>query len=146
MKASTRSARRTWWSFRLPPPRSRRADLPAELEAVILKALQKDRANRYMDPAALAQAHDAPTRTGAEADSAHTKALAGDILAGTGIAAAGVGLILLLTQTSLVAAGRVDIHRGLGIAGFFLACLMIVLGVLAATEALSRPNSLSDRS
>jgi len=39
-----------------PPPRSRRADLPPELEAVILKALQKDRANRYADPAALAQA------------------------------------------------------------------------------------------
>ena len=39
-----------------PPPRSRRADLPPALEAVILKALQKDRANRYADPAALAQA------------------------------------------------------------------------------------------
>ncbi len=52
-------------------------------------------------------------------------------------------VILLITQTSLVAAGRVDIHRRLGIAGFLLACLMIVLGVLAATEALSRPNSPS---
>jgi len=52
-------------------------------------------------------------------------------------------ILLLITQTSLVAAGRVDIHRRLGIAGFLLACLMIVLGVLAATEALSRPNSPS---
>ena len=50
-------------------------------------------------------------------------------------------ILLLITQTSLVAAGRADIHRRLGIAGFFIACLMIVLGVLAATEALSRPNS-----
>jgi Tol biopolymer transport system component/serine/threonine protein kinase len=39
-----------------PPPRSRRADLPPALEAVILKAIEKDRANRYPDPAALAQA------------------------------------------------------------------------------------------
>ncbi len=39
-----------------PPPRTRRADLPAALEAVILKALEKDRDNRYPDPAALAQA------------------------------------------------------------------------------------------
>jgi Tol biopolymer transport system component/serine/threonine protein kinase len=39
-----------------PPPSTRRADLPVALEAVILKALDKDRANRYPDPAALAQA------------------------------------------------------------------------------------------
>jgi Tol biopolymer transport system component/serine/threonine protein kinase len=39
-----------------PAPRSRRADVPAALEAVILKAIEKDRANRYPDPAALAQA------------------------------------------------------------------------------------------
>jgi FtsH-binding integral membrane protein len=32
----------------------------------------------------------------------------------------------------------VDIHRRLGIAGFLLACLMVVLGVLAATDALVR--------
>jgi len=47
-------------------------------------------------------------------------------------------IILLVTQTSLVSAGRVDIHRRLGIAGFLLACLMIVLGVLAATDSLVR--------
>jgi FtsH-binding integral membrane protein len=52
-------------------------------------------------------------------------------------------ILLLVAQTSLVAAGRVDIHRRLGIAGFLLACLMVVLGVLAATEALSRPNTPS---
>ncbi len=50
-------------------------------------------------------------------------------------------ILLLVTQTSLVSAGRVDIHRRLGIAGFFLACLMVVLGVLAATDSLAhRPS------
>lgn len=47
-------------------------------------------------------------------------------------------LLLLVTQTSLVSAGRTDIHRRLGMAGFFLACLMVVLGVLAATDSLVR--------
>ena len=47
-------------------------------------------------------------------------------------------ILLLVTQTSLVAAGRVDIHRRLGIAGFILACLMVILGVLAATDSLGR--------
>src|SRR2546423_5145787 len=47
-------------------------------------------------------------------------------------------ILLLVTQTSLVSAGRVDIHRRLGIAGFLLACLMVILGVLAATDALAR--------
>jgi hypothetical protein len=47
-------------------------------------------------------------------------------------------ILLLVTQTSLVSAGRVDIHRRLGIAGFLLACLMVILGVLAATNSLVR--------
>jgi FtsH-binding integral membrane protein len=47
-------------------------------------------------------------------------------------------ILLLVAQTSLVAAGRVDIHRRLGIAGFLLASAMVVLGVLAATNALVR--------
>ena len=47
-------------------------------------------------------------------------------------------ILLLVSQTSLVSAGRVDIHRRLGIAGFLLACLMVVLGVLAASDALVR--------
>ncbi len=50
-------------------------------------------------------------------------------------------ILLLLAQTALVSAGRVDIHRRLGIAGFLLACLMVVLGILAATNALSRGSS-----
>jgi|SRR5215470_4959492 len=47
-------------------------------------------------------------------------------------------ILLLLTQTSLVSARRVDIHRRLGIAGFVLACLMVIVGVMAATDALVR--------
>lgn len=47
-------------------------------------------------------------------------------------------ILLLVTQTSLVSAGRVDIHRRLGIAGFLLACLMVILGVWAATNSLLR--------
>jgi hypothetical protein len=47
-------------------------------------------------------------------------------------------ILLLVTQTSLISAGRVDIHRRLGLVGFFLGCLMIVLGVAAATDTLAR--------
>jgi len=47
-------------------------------------------------------------------------------------------ILLLVAQTLLVSAGRVDIHRRLGIAGFLLACLMVILGVLAATDSLAR--------
>lgn len=47
-------------------------------------------------------------------------------------------ILLLVTQTSLVSAGRVDIHRRLGIGGFVLACIMVVVGLLAATDSLVR--------
>jgi len=47
-------------------------------------------------------------------------------------------MLLLITQTSLVAAHRTDVHRRLGLAGFALGCAMIVLGVLAATDSLVR--------
>jgi FtsH-binding integral membrane protein len=47
-------------------------------------------------------------------------------------------ILLLVTQTSLVSAGRVDIHRRLGIAGFLLGCVMVILGVMAATDSLAR--------
>jgi FtsH-binding integral membrane protein len=49
-------------------------------------------------------------------------------------------ILLLVTQASLVSAGRVDIHRRLGIAGFLLASVMVVLGLLAATDSLRRNN------
>ncbi len=47
-------------------------------------------------------------------------------------------MILLITQVSLVTAGRVDVHRRLGLLGFGLACLMVVLGLLVATDSLVR--------
>src|SRR5512142_2509418 len=47
-------------------------------------------------------------------------------------------VLLLIAQVSLVSAGRVDIHRRIGLAGFCLAALMVVLGFLAATNALTR--------
>jgi len=47
-------------------------------------------------------------------------------------------ILLLVTQTSLVAVGLTDIHRRLGIAGFLLGCLMVILGVLASTDLLLR--------
>jgi hypothetical protein len=49
-----------------------------------------------------------------------------------------IWIVLLVTQTALVSARRVDIHRRLGIVAFLWACLMIVLGLLAATDALAR--------
>jgi FtsH-binding integral membrane protein len=47
-------------------------------------------------------------------------------------------ILFLVAQTTLVAAGRTDVHRRIGIAGFLLACLMVVVGVLAATNSLAR--------
>jgi len=47
-------------------------------------------------------------------------------------------ILLLIVQNSLAWAGRVDIHRKLGIAGFLLACLMVIVGWVAATDRLAR--------
>jgi len=47
-------------------------------------------------------------------------------------------ILLLITQVSLVSARRVNIHRKLGLFGFGLACLMVVLGVLTASGLLAR--------
>ena len=46
-------------------------------------------------------------------------------------------ILLLITQTSLTASGRINVHRQLGIAGFILACLMLVVGLWVATELLA---------
>ena len=46
----------------------------------------------------LRQASQAPTRDGPEANAARTKGVVGDVIAGTGVATAGVGLVILLTS------------------------------------------------
>jgi hypothetical protein len=48
----------------------------------------------------VSQASNAPTRDGSAAHAAQAKGIAGDLLAGAGIATAGIGLILLLTRGS----------------------------------------------
>jgi hypothetical protein len=53
-------------------------------------------------------------------------------------------ILLLIAQTSLVAAGRVDVHRRLGLLGFGLACLMVMLGLLAATDFQLRHFATGD--
>jgi hypothetical protein len=47
-------------------------------------------------------------------------------------------IVLLMVQIGLVGKGRVDVHRRLGMLGFGLACLVVVFGVLVATENLVR--------
>lgn len=51
-------------------------------------------------------------------------------------------LVLLLTQTTLVAARRTPVHRRLGIAGMVLAAAMFVVGYLAAIDAAQRGSAL----
>ena len=43
-------------------------------------------------------------------------------------------ILLFVAQTTLVAAGRTDLHRRLGVAGAILAPVMIVLGVMTAVR------------
>jgi hypothetical protein len=47
-------------------------------------------------------------------------------------------ILLLITQTSLVAAHRVRIHQRLGIAGFALASLLVLLGFVVLCVAMAR--------
>ncbi len=49
--------------------------------------------------------------------------------------------VVLLCQSGLASAGRVDLHRRLGIAGMGIACLMLPLGILATAEFLTRMAS-----
>ncbi|HEY1472000.1 MAG TPA: hypothetical protein VGF61_23370 [Candidatus Acidoferrum sp.] len=59
-------------------------------------------------------------------------------------------IVLFIVQIGLVAARRVDLHRRLGLLGFFLAILMVLLGTLAASDRLARhvaqpgPDSLEE--
>jgi hypothetical protein len=47
-------------------------------------------------------------------------------------------ILLLIAQTSLVAAHRMRLHRRLGLAGFGLACLVVLAGVAVSSEAIAR--------
>ena len=47
-------------------------------------------------------------------------------------------IILFIAQVSLVAARRVDLHRRLGLLGFVLAVVMIMLGPVTASDRLAR--------
>ena len=47
-------------------------------------------------------------------------------------------ILLLVVQNSLAWSGRVDIHKKLGVFGFVLACVMVVVGWMAATDRLVR--------
>jgi hypothetical protein len=47
-------------------------------------------------------------------------------------------VLLFITQVSLITVHRADLHRRLGMFGFGLACLMVILGVLVATDRLVR--------
>jgi len=47
-------------------------------------------------------------------------------------------ILLLIVQNSVAWAGRVDIHKRLGLFGFGLAYLMVVVGWMAATDRLVR--------
>jgi hypothetical protein len=49
--------------------------------------------------------------------------------------------VLLLAQATLVSVHRVDIHRRLGIAGMFVAVLIVIMGILAAGGSLGRAGS-----
>lgn len=47
-------------------------------------------------------------------------------------------IVLFAVQSALVKAGRTDIHRRLGVAGAFLAPVMVVIGVMAAIDSARR--------
>lgn len=47
-------------------------------------------------------------------------------------------ILLFIAQISLVTFHRVDLHRRLGMSGFGLASVMVILGVLVATDRLAR--------
>jgi len=47
-------------------------------------------------------------------------------------------IVLLIAQTSLIAGGKPELHRKFGLLGFGLACLVVIFGVVVATENLVR--------
>jgi len=53
-------------------------------------------------------------------------------------AAFSLWILLFIVQTTLVLGGRVTVHRRLGLVGFGLAALMVVIGLWAATDSMNR--------
>ena len=53
-------------------------------------------------------------------------------------AAFSIWILLFVTQTALISARRLEWHRRLGTVTFAWACLMVILGLLAAADALAR--------
>lgn len=49
-------------------------------------------------------------------------------------------IVMFITQVSLVGRGRADLHRKIGPAGALIAAAILVLGVLGALTAASRPS------
>ena len=47
-------------------------------------------------------------------------------------------VLLLITQTSDVAVHQVKLHRRLGITGFVLACMLVLVGVMVVCESMAR--------
>lgn len=50
-------------------------------------------------------------------------------------------ILLFMTQTSLVAAGRTDLHRRLGVFGAALAAVMVLLGIVVSLYGIHRPTA-----
>ena len=71
----------------------------------------------------------------------HAKPLAAPIVHVHG-AVFSAWIVLLITQTTLVRAGRTDLHRTLGLFASGLALLVFILGVLVAVEMLNRTWSI----
>jgi hypothetical protein len=53
-------------------------------------------------------------------------------------------IVLLVAQTSLIATDRADVHRRLGLVGFGLACLLVLVGLAVTCETLARQHALGD--
>ena len=53
-------------------------------------------------------------------------------------------IVLLVAQTSMVAGGRIDLHRRTGPFGIALAVVMVVLGTFGALIAARRPTGFTD--
>src|SRR6516165_1894958 len=51
-------------------------------------------------------------------------------------------IVLLVAQTALVAQGRSDIHRKLGVAGAVLAAVVFIVGVAVSVETLRREGGV----